>query len=103
MTLAYEPMLFARRRCGSSITKRGVDVARDVCKLVQFGSARCWSTGNPPRTPTSTPPISTAPAGPATFEPLPPAAAKATSYGTWQKEFSRWLQQEQVLSTPSTR
>ena len=42
--------------------------------------------------------LETAPAGPATFEPLPPAAAKATSYGAWQKEFARWLQQEQVLS-----
>jgi hypothetical protein len=42
--------------------------------------------------------LETAPAGPATFEALPPAAAKATSYGSWQKEFARWLQQEQVLS-----
>ena len=29
--------------------------------------------------------LETAPAGPATFEPLPPAAAKPASYGTWQQ------------------
>ncbi len=40
--------------------------------------ARSSSTGRPPRTPTSTPAdLETAPAGPATFGPLPPAAAKA--------------------------
>ena len=80
--------------------KRGVDVARDVTKLVQFGfrrSAGRLGIGRRRRHRRRRF-LETAPAGPATFAPLPPAAAKAASYGTWQKEFARWLQQDQVLS-----
>jgi hypothetical protein len=99
MRLAYEPMLFAKASVRFVDAKRGVDVARDVCKLVQFGSGAVlvdWASAEDADIDAAD--LETAPAGPATFEPLPPAAAKATSYGTWQKEFARWLQQEQVLS-----
>jgi hypothetical protein len=99
MTLAYEPMLFAKASVRFVDAKRGVDVARDVTKLVQFGSGAVlvdWASAEDADIDAAD--LETAPAGRATFEPLPPAAAKATSYATWQKEFARWLQQEQVLS-----
>jgi hypothetical protein len=99
MSLAYEPMLFAKASVRFVDPKRGIDVARDVTKLVQFGSGAVlvdWASAEDADLDAAD--LETAPAGPATFEPLPPAAAKATSYGTWQKEFARWLQQEQVLS-----
>jgi hypothetical protein len=99
MTLAYEPMLFAKASVRFVDAKRGVDVARDVTKRVQFGSGAGpvdWASAEDAAIDAAA--LETAPAGPATFEPLPPAAAKATSYSTWQKEFARWLQQEQVLS-----
>jgi len=99
MTLAYEPMLFAKASVRFVDPKRGVDVARDVTKLVQFGSGAVlvdWASAEDADIDAAD--LETAPAGPATFAPLPPAAAKAASYGTWQKEFARWLQQDQVLS-----
>ncbi|MEO5821785.1 MAG: DUF87 domain-containing protein [Vicinamibacteraceae bacterium] len=99
LTLAYEPMLFAKASVRFVDPKRGVDVARDVTKLVQFGSGAVlvdWESAEDADLDAAD--LETAPAGPATFEALPPAAAKATSYGTWLKEFARWLQQEQVLS-----
>jgi len=99
MTLAYEPMLFAKASVRFVDPKRGVDVARDVTKLVQFGSGAVlvdWESAEDADIDAAD--LETAPAGPATFAPLPPAAAKAASYGTWQKEFARWLQQDQVLS-----
>ncbi len=99
MTLAYEPMLFAKASVRFVDPKRGVDVARDVIKLVQFGTGAVlvdWESAEDADLDAAD--LETAPAGPATFEALPPAAAKATSYGSWQKEFARWLQQGQVLS-----
>jgi len=99
MTLAYEPMLFAKASVRFVDPKRGVDVARDVTKLVQFGSGAVlvdWASAEDADIDAAD--LETAPAGPATFAPLPPAAAKAASYATWQKEFARWLQQDQVLS-----
>ncbi len=99
MTLAYEPMLFAKASVRFVDAKRGIDVARDVTKLVQFGSGAVlvdWESAEDADLDAAD--LETAPAGPATFEPLPPAAAKPASYGTWHKEFARWLQQEQVLS-----
>ena len=99
MTLAYEPMLFAKASVRFVDPKRGVDVARDVTKLVQFGSGAVlvdWESAEDADIDAAD--LETAPAGPATFAPLPPAAAKAASYATWQKEFARWLQQDQVLS-----
>jgi len=92
-------MLFAKASVRFVDPKRGVDVARDVTKLVQFGSgAELVDRESAEDADIDAADLETAPAGPATFEPLPPAAAKATSYGTWQKEFARWLQQDQVLS-----
>jgi Helicase HerA, central domain len=99
MTLAYEPMLFAKASVRFVEPKRGIDVARDVVKLVQFGSGAVlvdWESAEDADLDAAD--LETAPAGPATFEALPPAAAKSTNYGAWLKEFARWLQQEQVLS-----
>ena len=79
--------------------KRGVDVAHDVVKLVPFGSGAVvvdWASAED--TDIEPADLETAPAGPATFGALPTAAAKASSYAAWMKDFARTLQQEQVLT-----
>jgi hypothetical protein len=99
MTLAYDPLLFAKATVRFVDTKRGIDVARDVTKLVPFGSGAVlvdWASAEDADLDAAD--LEAAPAGPATFAPLPSAAAKAASYGAWQKDFARWLQQEQTLT-----
>jgi hypothetical protein len=95
---AYEPMLYAKATVRFVEPKRNVDVSRDVCKLVPFGSGAVlvdWDSAED--TEIDAADLQTSPAGPATFGSLPTAAAKATSYAAWVKDFGRWLQQEQVL------
>ena len=99
MAPEYEPMLFAKASVRFVDAKRGVDMSRDVVKLVPFGSGAVlvdWESAEDADIDAAD--LETAPAGPATFAPLPTAAAKATSYTTWQKDFARWLQQGQLLS-----
>ena len=99
MSLAYEPMLFAKAQVRFVDPKRAVDVTHDVVKLVPFGSGAVlvdWDSAEDSDLDAAD--LETAPAGPATFSALPAAAAKPASYGAWQKDFARWLQQEQVLS-----
>ena len=67
-------------------TKRGVDVAHDVVKLVPFGSGAVvvdWASAED--TDIEPADLETAPAGPATFGALPAAAAKASSYAAWHE------------------
>ena len=97
--LEYEPALFAKASVRFVDTKRGVDVAHDVVKLVPFGSGAVvvdWASAED--TDVEPADLETAPAGPATFGALPAAAAKASSYAAWMKDFARTLQQEQVLT-----
>jgi Helicase HerA, central domain len=97
--LEYEPALFAKACVRFVDTKRGVDVAHDVVKLVPFGSGAVvvdWASAQD--TDIEPADLETAPAGPATFGTLPAAAAKASSYAAWMKAFARTLQQEQVLT-----
>jgi hypothetical protein len=97
--LEYEPALFAKASVRFVDTKRGVDVAHDVVKLVPFGSGAVvvdWASAED--TDIEPADLETAPAGPATFGPLPAAAAKASSYAAWTKDFARTLHQEQVLT-----
>jgi hypothetical protein len=98
-SLEYEPYLFAKACVRFVDAKRGVDVSHDVTKLVPFGSGAVvvdWSSAE--ETDIDPADLETAPAGPATFAALPPAAAKATSYAAWLKDYGRTLQQEQVLT-----
>jgi hypothetical protein len=98
MPLAYEPMLFARASVRFVDARRGVDVSRDVTRLVPFGSGAVlvdWAASEEADFDASD--LETTPAGPATFAALPPAAAKASSYTAWLRDFARWLQQEQAL------
>ena len=97
--LEYEPSLYAKASVRFVDAKRGVDVARDVTRLVPFGSGAVlvdWQSAE--ETDIDAADLETAPAGPATFGALPAAAAKAASYNTWVKDFVRTLQQEQVLT-----
>jgi hypothetical protein len=97
--LEYEPALFAKASVRFVDAKRGVDVAHDVVKLVPFGSGAVvvdWASAED--TDIEPADLETAPAGPATFGALPTAAAKASSYAGWMKDFARTLQQEQVLT-----
>ena len=84
--LEYEPALFAKASVRFVDAKRGVDVAHDVVKLVPFGSGAVvvdWASAED--TDIEPADLETAPAGPATFGALPPAAAKASSYAAWHE------------------
>jgi hypothetical protein len=97
--LEYDPVLYAKASVRFVDAKRGVDVARDVARLVPFGSGAVvvdWASAE--ETDIEAADLETAPAGPATFGSLPAAAAKATSYNAWVKDFARTLQQDQVLT-----
>jgi len=95
----YEPYLFAKATVRFADAKRGVDLARDVIKLVPFGSGAVvvdWSSAED--TDIDAADLESAPGGPATFGALPAAAAKPASYATWLKDYARVLQQDQVLT-----
>jgi hypothetical protein len=97
--LEYEPYLFAKACVRFVDTRRGVDVSHDVTRLVPFGSGAVvvdWASAE--ETDVDPADLETTPAGPATFAALPPAAAKASSYAGWLKDYGRTLQQEQVLT-----
>jgi hypothetical protein len=97
--LAYEPMLYARASVRFSDTKRRVDVTRTVSRRVPFGTGAVavdWEAGEDVSLDPAQ--LDRAPAGPATFGALPPAAAKAGSYDSWAKDFARALQQSEVLT-----
>lgn len=96
--LEYEPILYASARVRFADTRRKVDVSRVVTRLVPFGTGAVavdWAASEEADFDVAD--LETAPAGPATYGPLPAAAAKPSSYTTWLRDFARWLQQEQVI------
>ena len=98
-SVSYEPYLFAKATVRFADAKRGVDLAREVIKLVPFGSGAVvvdWASAED--TGIDAADLESAPGGPATFGALPAAAAKPASYAAWLKDYGRVLQQEQVLT-----
>jgi hypothetical protein len=92
-------MLFAQASVRFVDTKREVDVTQQVARFVPFGSGAVvvdWSASE--EADIAADALASTPAGPATFAPLPAAAAKAASYGAWLKDYGRALQQSEILS-----
>jgi hypothetical protein len=95
----YEPSLYARATVRFADTKRGVDVTHTVTRIVPFGSGAVgvdWDASVEADVPAED--LETRPEHPPFFAPLPAAAAKAASYATWLKDYSRWLYQTQELT-----
>jgi hypothetical protein len=95
----YEASLYAAASVRFVDAKRSVDFTRAVTRLVPFGSGAVvvdWDSSEDATVPVAN--LVTAPQTPADFGSLPTAAAKAPSYAGWAKEYSRWLQQAQVLT-----
>jgi hypothetical protein len=78
--LAYEPMLFAQASVPFGTGAKVVD----------------WEAAD--ETDIAADDLATSPAGAATFGSLPAAAAKASSYASWLKDFARTLQQNEAIS-----
>jgi hypothetical protein len=94
----YEPWLYGRAQVRFVNAKRKVDVTRTVTRLVPFGEGALlvdWSAAELTDVPTES--LERHPAGAATFSPLPPAAARESSYTGWTRDFARTLQQSEVL------
>ncbi len=97
--LDYEPMLFAQASVRFVDARREVDITRSVTRLVPFGAGAQivdWEAADD--TDIAADDLSTSPAGAATFGSLPTAAAKASSYTAWLKDFGRTLQQREAMS-----
>jgi hypothetical protein len=98
-SLTYEPMLFAQASVRFVDAKREVDITRPVRWLAPFGVGAVvvdWESAEDTDIPADD--LSTSPAGPATFGALPTAAARASSYAAWLKDFGRALQQREAVS-----
>jgi hypothetical protein len=95
----YEASLYASASVRFVDAKRSIDFTRSVSRLVPFGSGAVvvdWDSSEDAPVPVAN--LSATPQTPADFGGLPSAAAKPASYTGWAKEYSRWLQQAQVLS-----
>jgi hypothetical protein len=95
----YEPSLYARATVRFADTKRGVDVSHTVTRIVPFGSGAVvvdWDASEEADVPAED--LETAPEQPPFYAPLPAAAAKASSYQAWLRDYSRWLYQTQTLT-----
>jgi hypothetical protein len=94
----YAPMLIGFARISYADSKLGLDETRDVTMVTPITDAPVpvnWEQAEPADF--SVNDLSkSAPAG-ASFAPLPPAAAKAKNYGTWEKDFAQWAAQSQSI------
>jgi len=96
---AYQPMVLGVARVTYSDAKLGLDETREVAVLTPIGDgpvAVDWEHAEPADFAVKD--LLKAPAGGnATFAALPATAAKAKSYATWEKDFSRWAAQSQSI------
>lgn len=95
----YAPCLYAAATVRYADKKTGVDVTREIARLVPFGAGAVdvdWDNAADADLPVSD--LETAAESPAAFGPLPASASKAASYAAWQKAFARWVYQTQELS-----
>jgi hypothetical protein len=95
----YEPSLYACASVRFVDAKRSVDFTRNVTRLAPFGVGAVivdWDSSEEASVPVAN--LETAPRKPADFGSLPVAAAEPASYPAWVREYSHWLQQQQVLN-----
>jgi len=94
----YAPRLYGAARVTFTDARRGIDVTEErafVTPIEDAAVAVNWAdAGQAPFSPDT---LRQKPAGAATYEAVPPAAAKAANYATWSKQFTTWLQRTQQL------
>ena len=91
----YVPMLLARAEVPYRRARPEVDHTERYTLLAEVDRAPDWSSADvlPDR-----PPTTASPASGATFAEVPSALTEAGSYGGWEKDLKRWLQQERPLT-----
>jgi hypothetical protein len=103
----YAPHLYASASVAFTDAKHGIDEARTVAFFFPLADSPLvvdWQTGQ--ETDLMPGDLSAEPEPGSTFAPLPAAAAKAKSYGTWSTQFARWVAQTQrreLLRAPGAR
>lgn len=96
--VTYQPVLFGVAQVRFTDTKTKVDFVREVkyCTLVEDGPVPVnWEQAEELDIEVSE--LENAPVESASFAELPPAAGKAKSYATWNREFANWLFATQKL------
>ena len=105
---SYVPSILGVARITYSDAKLGLDETREVAVLTPIGDgpmAIDWEHAEPADFDLKDL-LKTAESPAATFAPLPAAAAKPRSYGTWEKDFARWAAQSQsveLLKSPRAK
>jgi hypothetical protein len=100
----YVPRLWASGQIEFNDTKMDVRQTRVIALLAPFSAGPTgvdWDRGEPTDTPFSD--LEPEPPSSATYDELPPVAAKAKNYAGWNKDFARWLfetQQLEVFRSP---
>ncbi len=88
----YQPQVFCAGSVQFTDAKIGINEARTVSVLATVSDGPQpidWQSVTP--TDVALGDLGRDPEADATFDPLPAVAARAKSYGEWEKEFSRWL------------
>lgn len=94
----YSAVVLGAARVAFSDSTLGVDAARDVVYTTSVTDAAVpveWSAAVAVDIQVAR--LLNAPEPGASFQPLPPAAAQARNYATWQKAFGQWLAQNEKL------
>ena len=91
----YQPMLLARAEVPYRRSRPPVDHTARFTLLADIADAPDWDSADalPDR-----PPTSAAPAASAAFAPVPDPLADAGSYGGWERDLKKWLQNERTLT-----
>jgi hypothetical protein len=106
-TLMYQPMLLGASQVRVTDSKVGIDVTEEVTVLAPISDGAVavdWDRAVEAGLVLAD--LESSPAEVAQFGPVPPAATKAKSYETWNKDFSGWLfrtQKVDLLKSPSTK
>ena len=96
--LMYVPMLLGSSQVRFADAKSGIDTTQEVTVLVPMADSAVvidWDIAAP--TQLTVTDLEQKPEGEAGFLQLPPAAGRAKSYETWNKDFAGWLYRTQKL------
>lgn len=95
---SYAPMLLGVGKIAYSDSKLGLDESKRVVVVTPISDGAVavdWDHAEIADFTVEA--LMKAPPSGATFAELPPAAAKAKNYATWEKDFSQWLSQSQSI------
>ncbi|MFN7932622.1 MAG: DUF87 domain-containing protein [Bryobacteraceae bacterium] len=104
--VSYKPMLYCAAEVKFLDAKKGVDLTKKINVLAPITTdATPVSWEDAEETESETGELEKAPVEGASFAELPPAAGKAKSYPTWQKDFVNWIfanQKVDLFQSPSS-